>query len=37
MYSVATLKYVYPAGSGFGAGEKPLRANEQLSIEHAQR
>ena len=31
------LKYVYPAGSGFGAEEKPLQANERLSIEHAQR
>ena len=37
IYSVATLKYVYPAGSGFGAEEKPLRANKRLSIEHAQR
>jgi hypothetical protein len=37
MYSVVTLKYVYPAGSGFGAEEKPLRANKRLSIEHAQR
>ena len=27
----------YPAGSGFRAEEKPLRANERPSIEHARR